>query len=159
MSGWANIGRARQNFEIRTDKHSSCIHYFLPCWDKCLANAAWERKGLFWLGAWEHSPSWRGSLGENSRWLIMLCLQSGGGGWEWVNPVNRFAFSFLCSLSARVGLSIPIDLILPIPHTHAERFVTEMVLDHVKLTSNINPYSRQTEPCGKQTLFSLEMSK
>lgn len=54
-----------------------------------------------------------------------------------MNAGDRLAFSYLYSLAARVGLSIPIDLILPIPPTCAERFVTEMVLDHVKLTSNV----------------------
>jgi hypothetical protein len=83
----------------------------------------------------------------------MLYLQSAGGGWEWMNAGDRLAVSFLYSLAARMDLSIPIDLILPIPPTCAERFVTEMVLDHVKLTSSIHPYSRQREPHGKQTRF------
>lgn len=68
------------------------------------------------------------------------------GGWEWMSAGDRLAFSFLFSLAAGVGLSIPIDLILPVPSTRAERFVTETVLDRVKLTSNINPYRRQNKP-------------
>lgn len=67
------------------------------------------------------------------------------GGWEWMSAGDRLAFSFLYGWAARVGLSIPIDLNLPVPSTCVERFVTEMVLDHVKLTSNINPYRRQNQ--------------
>lgn len=104
------------------------------------------RKGLFWLTVQEESSFWWDTHGiMNLNYLVTLCSESEAkdNGWLYISHFTPFTQIMTLSykmipLILTMGLPIPINLIEIIPHTVANRLISMLILNPIKLAVKIS---------------------